>query len=386
MKKAIFTFPTHIVFGNGTIQTIPKELSKFQIKKALIVADKGLLQAGLIDIVTQQLEIAGVQYAIYDGVQGNPIEQDVYNGVKVYKNNVCDFVIGIGGGSPLDIAKLICLKSTHELPLEEYEDSIGGHKKISSNLPDFMAIPTAAGTGSEVGRSAVVTLESSGRKTVIFSPHLLAKVVIADPELTVGLPRGLTAATGMDALTHNLEAYLAKNFHPICDGIALEGMKLVSENLRRAVEDGTDLEARGNMLVAAMMGAIAFQKGLGVTHSLAHPLSTVSGLHHGLANAIVLPHAMDFNRQVSADRLVDVASALGVETGSLSLEEGTQAAIDQVLMLCQDVGIPQNLSQVGVEANQIPVLAEQAIQDICHQLNPRVCTLQDMIDIYSAAI
>ena len=386
MKKAIFTFPTHIVFGNGTIQTIPKELSKFQIKKALIVADKGLLQAGLIDIVTQQLEIAGVQYAIYDGVQGNPIEQDVYDGVKVYKNNVCDFVIGIGGGSPLDIAKLICLKSTHELPLEEYEDSIGGHKKISSNLPDFMAIPTAAGTGSEVGRSAVVTLESSGRKTVIFSPHLLAKVVIADPELTVGLPRGLTAATGMDALTHNLEAYLAKNFHPICDGIALEGMKLVSKNLRRAVEDGTDLEARGNMLVAAMMGAIAFQKGLGVTHSLAHPLSTVSGLHHGLANAIVLPHAMDFNRQVSADRLVDVASALGVETGSLSLEEGTQAAIDQVLMLCQDVGIPQNLSQVGVEANQIPVLAEQAIQDICHQLNPRVCTLQDMIDIYSAAI
>lgn len=386
MKKAIFTFPTHIVFGNGTIQTIPKELSKFQIKKALIVADKGLLQAGLIDIVTQQLEIAGVQYAIYDGVQGNPIEQDVYDGVKVYTNNVCDFVIGIGGGSPLDIAKLICLKSTHELPLEEYEDSIGGHKKISSNLPDFMAIPTAAGTGSEVGRSAVVTLESSGRKTVIFSPHLLAKVVIADPELTVGLPRGLTAATGMDALTHNLEAYLAKNFHPICDGIALEGMKLVSENLRRAVEDGTDLEARGNMLVAAMMGAIAFQKGLGVTHSLAHPLSTVSGLHHGLANAIVLPHAMDFNRQVSADRLVDVASALGVETGSLSLEEGTQAAIDQVLMLCQDVGIPQNLSQVGVEANQIPVLAEQAIQDICHQLNPRVCTLQDMIDIYSAAI
>ncbi|HIO05700.1 TPA: iron-containing alcohol dehydrogenase [Candidatus Poribacteria bacterium] len=386
MKKAIFTFPTHIVFGNGTIQTIPKELSKFQIKKALIVADKGLLQAGLIDIVTQQLEIAGVQYAIYDGVQGNPIEQDVYDGVKVYKNNVCDFVIGIGGGSPLDIAKLICLKSTHELPLEEYEDSIGGHKKISSNLPDFMAIPTAAGTGSEVGRSAVVTLESSGRKTVIFSPHLLAKVVIADPELTVGLPRGLTAATGMDALTHNLEAYLAKNFHPICDGIALEGMKLVSENLRRAVEDGTDLEARGNMLVAAMMGAIAFQKGLGVTHSLAHPLSTVSGLHHGLANAIVLPHAMDFNRQVSAGRLVDVASALGVETGSLSLEEGAQAAIDQVLMLCQDVGIPQNLSQVGVEANQIPVLAEQAIQDICHQLNPRVCTLQDMIDIYSAAI
>ena len=386
MKKAIFTFPTHIVFGNGTIQTIPKELSKFQIKKALIVADKGLLQAGLIDIVTQQLEIAGVQYAIYDGVQGNPIEQDVYDGIKVYKNNVCDFVIGIGGGSPLDIAKLICLKSTHELPLEEYEDSIGGHKKISSNLPDFMAIPTAAGTGSEVGRSAVVTLESSGRKTVIFSPHLLAKVVIADPELTVGLPRGLTAATGMDALTHNLEAYLAKNFHPICDGIALEGMKLVSENLRRAVEDGTDLEARGNMLVAAMMGAIAFQKGLGVTHSLAHPLSTVSGLHHGLANAIVLPHAMDFNRQVSAGRLVDVASALGVETGSLSLEEGAQAAIDQVLMLCQDVGIPQNLSQVGVEANQIPVLAEQAIQDICHQLNPRVCTLQDMIDIYSAAI
>ena len=386
MKKEIFTFPTQIVFGNGVIQTIPQELSKFQIRKALIVTDTGLLQTGLVDIITRQLEIAGVLYAIYDGVQGNPVEQDVYDGVNVYKDNICDFVIGIGGGSPLDIAKLICLKSTHELPLEEYEDAIGGHKKISSNLPDFIAIPTAAGTGSEVGRSAVVTLKSSGRKTVVFSPHLLAKVVIADPELTVRLPRELTAATGMDALTHNLEAYLAKNFHPICDGIALEGIKLVSNNLRRVVEDGTDLEARGNMLVAAMMGAIAFQKGLGVTHSLAHPLSTVSGLHHGLANAIMLPHAMVFNSQVSVDQLVDVASALGVETAGLSPEEGAQAAINQVSLLCQDIGIPTNLSQVGVQAEKIPILAEQAMQDICHQLNPRVCTLQDMIDIYSAAI
>lgn len=386
MKKTTFTFPTQIVFGNGVIQTIPEELSKFQIRKTLIVTDKGVLQAGLVDTITRQFEIAGVQYTIYDSVQENPIEQDVYDGVKMYKENACDFVVGIGGGSPLDIAKLICLKSTHELPLEEYEDSIDGHKKISSNLPGFIAIPTAAGTGSEVGRSAVVTLESSGRKTVIFSPNLLAKVVIADPELTVGLPRGLTAATGMDALTHNLEAYLATNFHPICDGIALEGIKLVSNNLRRVVEDGTDLEARGNMLVAAMMGAIAFQKGLGVTHSLAHPLSTVSGLHHGLANAIMLPHAMDFNRQISVDRLIDVASALGVETKSLSPNEGAQAAIDQVAMLCQDIGIPQHLGQVGVKADQIPILAEQAIQDTCHHLNPRVCTLQDMTNIYSAAI
>ena len=386
MKNAIFTFPTQIVFGNGAIQTIPQELSKFQIRKALIVTDKGLLQTGLVDTITHQLKIAGVLYAIYDGVQGNPVEQDVYNGVKVYKDNVCDFVIGIGGGSPLDIAKLICLKSTHDLPLEEYEDSRSGYEKISPNLPDFMAIPTAAGTGSEVGRSAVVTLESSGRKTVIFSPHLLAKVVIADPELTVRLPRELTAATGMDALTHNLEAYLAKNFHPICDGIALEGIKLVSNNLRRAVKEGTDLEARGNMLAAAMMGAIAFQKGLGVTHSLAHPLSTISGLHHGLANAIMLPHTMTFNSQVSVDRLADVALSLGVETAGLSPEESTQAAINQVSILCQDIGIPSNLSQVGVLADKIPVLAEQAIQDTCHQLNPRVCTLQDMIDIYSAAI
>ena len=248
-----------------------------------------------------------------------------------------------------------------------------------------MAIPTAAGTGSEVGRSAVVTLESSGRKTVIFSPHLLAKVVIADPELTVRLPRELTAATGMDALTHNLEAYLAKNFHPICDGIALEGIKLVSNNLRRAVKEGTDLEARGNMLAAAMMGAIAFQKGLGVTHSLAHPLSTISGLHHGLANAIMLPHTMTFNSQVSVDRLADVALSLGVETTGLSPEESTQAAINQVSILCQDIGIPTNLRQVAVLAEKIPVLAEHAIQDNCPQLNPRACTLQDMIDIYSAA-
>ena len=385
MSLSIFSFPNKIIFGVGTINALSEQLSAFSPHKVLLVMDKGIRQVGLANEVTQRLEAARIDYAIFDGVHGNPVEEDVFNGVNVFQQEGCDFVIGMGGGSPLDVAKLICLKATHPLPLEEYEVLNGGLERISSDLPSMLAIPTAAGTGSEVGRGAVVTIKSLDRKALVFSPHLLPKIAIVDPELTVGLPKALTAATGMDALTHNLESYLSTVYHPICDAIAFAGIKLVAQNLRRAVENGGDLEARGAMMMAAMMGAIAFQKELGVTHSLAHPLSTVVDLHHGLANAILLPYTMAFNREAATDQLKDIAAAFGVNIHALSPEEGAQAAIDQVAQLCKDIGIPSYLREVNVKAEMIPHLARQAMADGCHLTNPRPCTEKDMTNLYQQA-
>ena len=385
MSLSIFSFPNKIIFGVGTINALSEQLSAFSPHKVLLVTDKGIRQVGLANEVTQRLEAARIDYAIFDGVHGNPVEEDVFNGVNVFQQEGCDFVIGMGGGSPLDVAKLICLKATHPLPLEEYEVLNDGLERISSDLPSMLAIPTAAGTGSEVGRGAVVTIKSLDRKALVFSPHLLPKIAIVDPELTVGLPKALTAATGMDALTHNLESYLSTVYHPICDAIAFAGIKLVAQNLPRAVENGGDLEARGAMMMAAMMGAIAFQKELGVTHSLAHPLSTVVDLHHGLANAILLPYTMAFNREAATDQLKDIAAAFGVNIHALSPEEGAQAAIDQVAQLCKDIGIPSYLREVNVKAEMIPHLARQAMADGCHLTNPRPCTEKDMINLYQQA-
>ncbi len=385
MFPSVFSFPNKIIFGVGTINTLAEQLSVFSPQKVLLVTDKGIRQVGLADEVTQRLESARIDHVIFDGVHGNPVETDVFDGVEVFQKEGCDFVIGMGGGSPIDVAKLICLKVTHPLPLAEYEVLNGGLEKISADLPSMLAIPTAAGTGSEVGRGAVVTIKSLGRKALVFSPHLLPKTAIVDPELTVGLPKTLTAATGMDALTHNLESYLSTVYHPICDGIALAGVKLVAQNLKCAVDNGSDLEARGAMMMAAMMGAIAFQKELGVTHSLAHPLSTIADLHHGLANAILLPYTMTFNKEAATDQLKDIAATFGVNIHALSPEEAAQAAIDRVTQLCKDIGIPSHLRQVNVKAEMIPQLAQQAMADQCHLTNPRPCTERDMINLYQQA-
>ena len=226
------------------------------------------------------------------------MEKNVEDGLEAYRRGNCDGVIGLGGGSPLDAAKAIRLVATHPFPLEQYDDQLDGAARIHANVPPMIAIATTAGTGSEVGRSTVIILEATDRKTVIFSPHLMPNVALADPELTLGMPPKITAGTGLDALTHNVEAYLALGYHPLCDAIALQGAKLAIQNLPRAVQDGNDLEARSNMMMAAMMGAVAFQKGLGAVHSLAHPLSSIAHLHHGTTNGILLPHVLEFNRSV----------------------------------------------------------------------------------------
>ncbi len=381
-----FSFPTKIVFGAGAISHVADAARSFSMKNPLLVTDPGIVTSGLLERLTTLLKRARLMWAPFDRVEGNPTEASVHPGLDTFHAEHCDSVIAIGGGSSLDAGKVIRLKATHALPLEEYDDLKSGTDRITANLPPMIAVATTAGTGSEVGRSAVITLKSTGRKTVIFSPHLMPNLAIEDPELTLGLPPHITAATGMDAMTHNVEAYLSVGYHPMCDAIALRGVQIVGKHLRRAVHEGSNLEARTEMMAASMMGAVAFQKGLGTVHSLAHPLSTVAGLHHGLTNAILLPHVMRFNLPAAGDRLSDLAGALGVDTHGLSPGEAAEAAVVAIEKLNTDIGIPRRLSEVGVTAEMIPVMVPKAVEDGCHQCNPRTTTAADMEALYRQAL
>ena len=285
----------------------------------------------------------------------------------------------MGGGSPLDAAKLIGVRARSDKKWEELDDAIGGGAHVPAGLPPLLALPTTAGTGSEVGRAAVLTLRSSGLKTVVFSPHMLAKVAILDPELTRSMPAMTTAATGFDALTHNVEAYLAAGDHPMADAIAVAGIDLVVKHLPTAVANGQDLEARGGMMKAAMMGAVAFQKGLGACHSLAHPLSSEHGLHHGLANALCLPVVLAFNEEAAVERELHIALLLGADP-----DQG--AAARAVAAFRQALGLPGSLTEVGVTESMLPTLADNAFNDACHRDNPRPCSRDELLAMYRAAL
>ena len=381
-----FAIPTQVLLGPGAIREVPGLIRSMGRKRPLIVTDAGVVRAGLIERVTAPLRAAGLSWTVFDGVQANPVEEDVASGLDAYRNGACDLVMAVGGGSPMDAGKGIRLKVTHPLPLEAYEAGRGGVDLIGPDLPPMIGVPTTAGTGSEVGRSAVFTFKSLGRKSLIFSPHLMPTAAVADPELTVGLPPHLTAATGMDALTHNVEAYLSVSYHPMCDAIARGGVRLVAQHLRRAVALGTDIDARQGMLMAAMMGATAFQKDLGAAHSLAHPLSTVANVHHGLANAIVLPHVLAFNAGVAAAKLRDLAEDLGVNVTGLPEGDAAQRVVEAVRALNREVGIPDRLHEVGIREGMIPELAQKAMEDGCHRTNPRPCTVGDLAALYRKAL
>src|SRR5579863_1716 len=381
-----WAFPTKIIFGAGAAAQVGDVARGLGIKRPLIATDPGIVKSGLLEKLTAPLSKSGTGWTLFDRVEGNPTEASVFPGVEIYRSEKCDAVIAMGGGSAIDAGKAIRLKVTHALPLEQYDDLKNGGDHITTNLPPMIAIATTAGTGSEVGRSTVITLKATGRKTVIFSPYLMPNVALEDPELTLGLPPHLTAATGMDAMAHHLEAYLARGCHPMCDAIALRGVRMVNRHLRTAVHDGKNLEARTEMLAAAMMGAVAFQKGLGTVHSLAHPLSTVAGLHHGLTNGILLPHVMRFNLPVVRDRLVDLAGALDVDTRRLSADQAAEAAIAAIEKLNTDIGIPKRLSDAGVKAEMISIMVPKAMEDGCHQLNPRPTTAADMEMLYRVAL
>jgi len=371
VSVATFSLPTTILFGVGAVDRLPDELKKRGMTRPLLVTDAGLARTSLFQRIVTRAPGA----VVFSSVEPNPTERNVLDGLAVYQQNRCNGIVGVGGGSPLDAAKAIRLKVTHELPLAEYDDLLNGADRISANVPPFVAIATTSGTGSEVSRSTVITITATNRKTVVFSPHLIPVLAIADPELTLDLPPQLTAGTGMDAFTHNVEAYLAKGYHPVCDAIAIAGARMVWENLPRVMADPYDLEARSNMMMASMMGAIAFQKGLGAVHSLAHPLSSDCGMHHGTSNAVLLPAVLEYNRPAVPQRLADLAALFG----------GGDVA-ERVRELNRLAGIKPQLRDYGVTEKILPALADKAIQDGCHQLNPRPCTREDLLALYRAAL
>ncbi len=379
------SFPTRMVMGPGAIERIPQEMARLDASRALIVADRGVADAGLLDRVQSVLTDAGLSSAPYLGVSKNPKEQDVLDGVETYRRVEAHLIIGLGGGAPMDVAKAIRLKTTHELPLTEYDDTKNGSERIHGNQPPMLAIPTTAGTGSEVGRSSVIVLGDDHRKVVIFSPHMMPNVAICDPGLTVDLPPHITAATGMDALTHCLEAYVCKGTHPFADMFAMAGLARIGAHLLTAVRDGHNLRARQEMMVAASAGAIAFQKGLGACHALAHPLSSVADLHHGLANALMLPHVIRFNLQDEATRKLYAfaAKALGVEVDGVDAQ--AEACLQTIVALRDAIGLPSTLSACGVSEEMIERMVPQAITDACAPANPVMLTEEAARRLYRAA-
>jgi len=384
LRVTEMSYPTKVVFGAGALARLADQVRRLKMAKPLVVSDPGVSRAGLVDSAREVLARAGVPHHLFDRVQLDPTEEDAFEGLRAFRDAGCDGVVAIGGGSPLDAAKLIQLLVTHEPPLSRYDDAAGGDRFVRDDLPPLIAIPTTAGTGSEVSRSGVATLKDTDRKTVIFSPYLMPKAAIVDPELTLGLPPSTTAATGMDAFTHCLEAYLAAASHPLADALAIDGISRVARSLPTAVRDGKQLPARSEMMIAAMEGAMAFQKGLGACHALAHALTPISRIHHGLANAIALPTVMEFNRPACTARLARVAVAMG-EGLAAGAELLAQKAIERVRALNAEIGVPAGLRQAGVQEADLPRIAARAFEDASHRTNPRQCSEEDLLGMLRTA-
>ena len=384
MSLTSFSFPTRTLYGAGALSELPAALAKLGVRRPLVVTDGGLVKTAAFAQLAAVLGAAeqGRSWFVYDGVHPNPIEEDVRQAGAALRDHQCDGVIAIGGGSPLDAgkaARLLARRPGYDLA-KFYDESDW------SGLLPLVAIPTTAGTGSEVGRSSVITLDATHRKAVLFHPEMLAKLVILDPVLTVGLPPHLTAATGADALTHCIESFTCPSFHPMCDGIALEGARLIFEALPKAYRNGQDLEARGHMLVAAAMGAVAFQKDLGVVHSLAHPLSSICGMHHGLANALCLVACMRFCSARRPGLYRRVGQAAGLEVVALSDAEADRVTIAFVESFLKGLGLDKKLSQCGVKPEHLDALVTQAWEDPCHRTNAVPVTATDLRALYLAVL
>jgi 4-hydroxybutyrate dehydrogenase len=384
MRLAAFSFPTTTLFGAGALAELPRRLDALRIQRPLVVTDPGLLST---EAFHQLDEILGSKeqaknWFLYFGVHANPLQQDVVAAAEAFGANACDGVIAIGGGSALDVGKAARLLARRPgFDLASFYD-----EPDWSGLAPFVAIPTTAGTGSEVGRSSVITIEGTKRKSVIFHPQLLAKLVILDPELTRSLPPKLTAATGADALTHCLESYTCPVFHPMCDGIALEGIRLIMDALPRAYRDGNDLDARGRMLVAAAMGAVAFQKDLGVVHSMAHPLSSICGMHHGLANALCLIAGMKLCAERKPGLYRRVGIACNLEVMSCPDVEADRRTIEFIAGFLSGIGLNTRLRDNGVKEEHLDLLITQAVEDPCHNTNAVPVTAEDFRRLYQEVL
>ena len=364
--------------GENRITDIALACKNLSINNPLLVTDNGLAQSDIVKNALSILKEGGVSAALYSNVVGNPTGANVNEGVDCYKKNNCDGVIAFGGGSGLDVGKAVAFMSGQTLPIWDFED-VGDNwtKANSDKIAPIIAVPTTAGTGSETGRASVILNEETGVKNIIFHPKFLPSIVILDPILTLGLPSKMTAATGMDALAHNLEAYCAPGYHPMADGIALEGMRLINKWLLEAVNNGSNVEARMNMLTAASMGSTAFQKGLGAIHSLSHPVNALNNIHHGLSNAIFMPYVLTFNKDVIEDKIIKVCDYLELKDRSFD------GFINWVLDLRKKLNMPHKLSEVIEEKDlQIDRLSKMALEDPSTGGNPKKLTEADMKLMY----
>ena len=394
MIKSNWAYPTTVWFGSGRIVDLPKACKMLGIKKPLFVTDSDLVKTEMVANVVQSNNKNSIPTKVYSEVKGNPVSGQVIKGVEVFKNGNHDGVIAFGGGSSLDVGKSIALLESNNRPLwdfsgegsfwteNNYNESMAKNKMSNpDNIRPIIAIPTTAGTGSEISRAAAIINENTNVKKIVFHPKMLPTLTILDPKLTLGLPSFLTAATGMDAFAHNLEAYCASGYHPMADGIALEGMWLIKKWLITAVNEGKNIEARGNMLTASSMGATAFQKGLGAIHSLSHPVNSVFNIHHGLSNAVFMPYVLTFNRSAIENKIAKLSEYLELKNPSFN------SFIDWVLDLRDKIKIPHKLSECAkITDKDIEKLAPMALNDPCTPENPKKTSLDDMKLMYSHSL
>ena len=379
MSITKFAFPTTIHFGAGARKSVAPHLLDHGLQRPLIVTDRAL--ASLPVMAEFRAHLRELNVAVFDGVHGNPTCAMVMQGSQAFKDHGADCVIGFGGGAALDVAKVVGVMATHPGDVLEYVWDHPNVRPIVNELPHFVALPTTSGTGSEVGRSSVVSENDTHHKRTVFNAKLLAKAVFADPELTLALPAGVTAATGMDALTHNIESYLSPAFHPLCDGIALEGLRIGARALATAVHEPANLDARSDMMMSSMMGAIAFQKDLGSVHACAHALGAVCDLHHGLANALMIDTVLDWNREAVPEKFAELSHAADVEP------DGDGAAFIRWLRALKSrIGITGGLAQRGVTREHLPKLVPLAAQDFTAQTNPRPTVEADYERFFLAAM
>ena len=378
MSKFNWNYPTNMWVGENRINDLSIACKDLNIKKPLLVTDSGLVKTDITLKVLDLLKKDNISVSIFSNVVGNPTGTNVNDGVEFFKKNNCDGVIAFGGGSGLDVGKAIAFMSGQKKSIWDFEDVGDNWKKANAeNIAPIIAIPTTAGTGSETGRASVILNEDTGIKKIIFHPKFLPSIVILDPILTLNLPSKITAATGMDALAHNLEAYFSPTYHPMADGIALEGIKIIYNWLLEAFKNGKNVEARMNMLTAASMGSTAFQKGLGAIHSLSHPINAQNNIHHGLSNAIFMPYVFDFNKDKIKEKVIEICNYLNFK------EKKFGAFMGWIIDLRKELGIPNQLSEVIKEKDfNINLLSEMALNDPSTITNPKKLTLKDMKIMY----
>jgi len=383
LTVARFLMPPISLIGCGASKAVGDYLKTLGGKKALIVTDKGLAKIGVADTIKKYIEEAGLQAFIYDGAEPNPTDLNVADGLKAYQANGCDAIVSLGGGSSHDCGKGIGIVATNGGKIHDFK----GIDTVTKPMPPFIAINTTAGTGSEVTPAAVITNTENHVKMVVWSINVSANVAIDDPELMVGMPPALTAATGMDALTHAVEAYVSLGHNPKADALALKAIEFIAKYLRKAVANGHNIEARTGMAYAEYLAGEAFSSaGLGIAHSLAHQPGSFIGLPHGVCNAIFLPLVCEFNMNACLERYADIAAAMGEDIIGLTPRDAALLGIEAIRTLSEDIGIPSGLTELGMKAEDIPEMAEWAMKEVCTPTNPRATTLKDMIELYNKAM